>query len=97
MLNDWKNQYFQLLGLSRASKVLGSVEDDSDDEKFAVDAADDDDLEAYSRRERGKTQVVFDLNSTTYSEATDFYKDSEFFDYTSNDDEADLKRLRFVN
>jgi len=47
--------------------VLGTISS-RDSQDFAVDAADDDDLEEYSKKVRGKTQVFFDLDATTYSD-----------------------------
>ena len=79
-------------GLSRVSKVLGACKDDDDSDKFAIDAADDDDLEAYSRRERGKSQVVFDLSLTTYSEAAD--DDDDDFDDEAEKENSELKPSR---
>ena len=48
-------------------RLLG-IADENDHDAYANDAADDDDLEAYVRRERGKTQVVFNLDATSYSD-----------------------------
>ena len=47
--------------------MLGSI-NSRDSQDYAVDAADDDDLEEYSKKERGTTQVFFDLDATTYSD-----------------------------
>ena len=46
--------------------MLGAYKDD--DDVYAIDAADDIDLDAYSCRKRGKTQVTFDLKAITYSD-----------------------------
>nr|XP_009858785.2 uncharacterized protein LOC100178027 isoform X1 [Ciona intestinalis] len=48
---------------SRAKTILF----DESGEGYANDAADDDDLEAYARRERGNTHVVFNMDAITYS------------------------------
>ena len=64
-------------GLSLASKVLGSINANNGSDEYAIDAADDDDLEEYSRRQRGTTQVAFDLDATTYSDVWEAENRSE--------------------
>ena len=68
LLNDDNNALICIkIGPSRAMKLLGQPDED-DSDGYANDAADDDDLDAYARRERGKTQVMFDLHAITYSD-----------------------------
>ena len=75
--------------LSRANKVLSLI---GNNDEYANDAADDDDLEAYANRERGKTQVFFNLDAITYSTDeknemdVDYDQDdeNERIDYTSD-------------
>jgi len=63
-------------------RLLGQP-DENDSEAYANDAADDDDLDAYARRERGRTHVVFNLRATTYSD------DFIFEEYDEDDEEVD--------
>ena len=65
-------------------KLLGQP-DENDAEAYANDAADDDDLDAYARRERGKTHVVFNLGATTYSDAIIF---EDYFDNVAEIDDT---------
>ena len=76
-----------VLGPSRVMKLLGQPDED-DAEAYANDAADDDDLDAYARRERGRIHVIFDLEATTYSDEVT---------YIANDEnEDDVRDITFV-
>ena len=78
------------LGLSRVSKVLGSI-NSRDNQDYAIDAADDDDLDDYSAKERGTTQVVFDLDATTYSDVWESMQAERHANKTDQEIESDLK------
>ena len=76
-------------------KVLGKT-DESDETSYANDAADDDDLEAYARREHGKVKVVFDLDATTYSDDFDhLHAINDDVEFLNNSDNERLKPLVF--